>query len=33
LQTPKPDRTPELRIRAVLTDNAWELRFDRVAAT
>ena len=29
----KLDRTPKLRIRAVLTDNASELRFEKVAVS
>jgi hypothetical protein len=33
LQTPKSDRTPKLRISAVLTDNAADLCFERVAAS
>ena len=33
LQIPKLDRTPKLRISAVLTDNAADLHFDRVASS
>jgi hypothetical protein len=31
LQIPQFDRTPKLKVRAVLTDNASDLRIERVA--
>lgn len=33
MQIPKLDSTPKLRISAVLTDNAADLCFERVAAS